>query len=438
MRKFNSFRQLRIRMGPNTHELGPAEEATGDRMSGGTDDGSRDLAEVRNAGAVSAGRLKAWSRKLAGAAASVIRFAFSQAADVTTATGGRVRNRSRKAAGKAASVGRDASGKAADVTAATAQRVQAGSRSVLEATAAVASQLMAATQSLLASNLSQDLNNLLEGMVKGSTTIYDKAMDANYLDPLLKPDLGGSYHRLFDGGHTIGGAISAARDASPDDNIIQEALGTVQGLLRDGTTSRGLPLANWDKSTFDSVAGALESTFHIPKGWFYDLNTYDAAELLGGAVGATAVVFSWNRADTENFAKLVGGMGLSAAISANPLLLVVTVVALARAFQKARQTGEYAEFADGLLKGGIGAGTTLTAVGIVGVAGGPAGAALLVGLTASILVNAATKRVSVVEISQFAAKRVVTVATEAKAAAERRIVELQERSTPSSPASDTS
>ena len=297
---------------------------------------------------------------------------------------------------------------------------------------------MAATPSVLASNLSQDLNKLLEGMVKGSTTIYDKAMDANYLDPSLRPDLGGSYHRLFDGGHTISGAFSAARNASPDDNIIQEALGTIQGLLRDGTTSRGLPLANWDKSTFDSVAGALESTFHIPTGWFYDLNTYDAAELLGSAVGAIAVVFSWNRADTETFAKLVGGMGLSAAISANPLLLVVTVVAIARAFQKARQTGEYGEFADGLLKGGIAAGTTLTAVGIVGVASGPAGAALLVGLTTSILVNAVTKRVSVVEISQFAAKRAVVVATEAKAAAQHQIAEIQERSKPSSPASDTS
>ena len=141
------------------------------------------------------------------------------------------------------------------------------------------------------------------------------------------------------------------------------------------------------------MAGALESTFHIPTGWFYDLNTYDAAELLGSAVGAIAVVFSWNRADTETFARLVGGMGLSAAISANPLLLAVTVVALARAFQKARQTREYGEFADGLLKGGIAAGTTLTAVGIVGVASGPAGAALLVGLTTSILVNAVTKRV---------------------------------------------
>ena len=437
MRKFNSFRQLRIRMGSKTHEPGPAEKAASDGMSGATDDGSSALAEVRNAGAVSAGRLKAWARKLAGIAASVIRFAFSQAADVTAATGGRVRNRSRMAADTAASDGRDASSKAAKVSATTSQRVRANSKSALDATVAAASQLMAATQPVLASNLSQNLNSLLEGMVKGSTTIYDKAMDANYLNPLLRPDLGGSYHRLFDGGHSISGAFSAARAASPDDNIIQEALGTIQGLLRDGTTSRGLPLANWDKSTFDSVAGALESTFHIPTGWFYDLNTYDAAELLGSAVGAIAVVFSWNRADTETFARLVGGMGLSAAISANPLLLVVTVVALARAFQKARQTGEYGEFADGLLKGGIAAGTTLTAVGIVGVASGPAGAALLVGLTTSILVNAVTKRVSVVEISQFAAKRVVAVATEAKAAAQRQIAELQERGVPFSPGSAT-
>ena len=47
------------------------------------------------------------------------------------------------------------------------------------------------------------------------------------------------------------------------------------------------------------MAGALESTFHIPKGWFYDLNTYNAAELLSGTIGAVALVFSWTRADTE-------------------------------------------------------------------------------------------------------------------------------------------
>ena len=201
--------------------------------------------------------------------------------------------------------------RAAEITpgAAVADRLKVGGRAALDATAERTAQVMAAAQALLASDLSSDLNNLVAAAVKGSATIYDKAMDANYLDPLLRPGLGGSYHRLFDGGHTIAGAVRAARDASPDDTIIEEALGTVQALLRDAATPRGLPLATWDKSTFDAVAGSLESTFAIPKSWFYDLNTYDAADLLGASVGVVAVVLGWNRADTETFASLTAGMG---------------------------------------------------------------------------------------------------------------------------------
>ena len=127
-----------------------------------------------------------------------------------------------------------------------------------------------------------------------------------------------------------------------------------------------------------------------------------------------ALAFNWNRADTETFARLVGGMGVSAAISANPLLLVVTVVALAKAFHKAHQTGEYAEFVDGQLKGGAGAGATLAAVSLVGVVGGPAGAALLAGLAAGVLVNMASKNVSLVQVSQVMAQNVTAAATEAR------------------------
>ena len=304
--------------------------------------------------------------------------------------------------------------------AAGAQRLRDGTARVLGSTVSVASQLMTGTQTLLASNLSADLNKLLQAMVQGSASIYDKAMDTNYLDPLMRPDMGGSYHRLFDGGHTIAGAIRAARDASPDDNIIQEALGAVQGLLRDGTTPRGLPLANWDKGTFDSVASSLESTFGIPKNWFYDLNTYDAAELIGSVVAVIALVFGWNRADTEAFAKLVGAMGLSAVMSANPLLLVVTVVALARSLQKARQTGEFAEFVEGQLKGGLGAGATLSAIALVGVAGGPAGLTLLVGITTAILVNRVTKNLSIVDMSRVVAKHALAAAKEIRVAVQRQ------------------
>ncbi len=119
----------------------------------------------------------------------------------------------------AAKVGRDA---------AVTKSLKAGGWTALDATAEHTAQVMAAAQALLASDLSSELNSLVAAAVKGSATIYDKAMDAKYLDPLLRPDLGGSYHRLFDGGHTIAGAVRAARDASPDDTIIEEALGTVQ------------------------------------------------------------------------------------------------------------------------------------------------------------------------------------------------------------------
>ena len=175
-------------------------------------------------------------------------------------------------------------------------------------------------------------------------------------------------------------------------------------------------MVTWDQSTLEHVADTLQSHLHIPKDWFYDLNTFDATELLGGTVGVVAMALSWNRADTEGFAKLAGSMGLSSALAANPALLVVTVVALARAFQIARQTGDYAALVDGQVKGAIGTGSTLAAVSLVGVAGGPAGVALLAGLTAGILVTQATKKVSVVQLSEAIAANAQTAAQQAKAA----------------------
>ena len=293
---------------------------------------------------------------------------------------------------------------------ATADRVSIGSRKAIDSTRSLAGGLLTTTQGLLASALSTDLNALLQNMVEGSATIYDKALDATY----LTTHIGGGNHRLFDGGHTVAGAIAAVRDASPDDTVVQEAMGFVQAMFKDVTTSKGLPLANWDKATYDQVSDYLQSNFGIPKDWFYDLNSYDAVELLGGVVGVVATALMWNRADTEQFSTLVAGMGISAAMSANPLLLVVTVVALAKAFHKARQEGDYAEFVDGHLKGGIGAGASLAAASQVAVLGGPAGLALLAGLSAGILAHKATEKVSVRQIGQFMAERAKAAATETR------------------------
>ena len=313
----------------------------------------------------------------------------------------------------------DASKKASDLGIATAEQLKFGSRKSLDAIGSAANVLLSTTPALLANNLSGEINGLMQNMVKGSPTIYDKAMDAEF----IATHIGGAQHRLFDGGHTIFGAFRAGHAASPDDSIIQEAMGTLHGLLRDVSTPSGLPLANWDYETYHRVAEALESNFHIPKSWFYDLNTYDAADLLGGAVGAVALIFNWNRADTETFAQLAGGMGLSSIMSANPLLLILTVVALARAFHLAHRSGEYAEFVDGQFKGVVGAGATLGAVSLVGIMGGPAGVALLAGLVTGILVNRAMKDVSIVHVSKVVAKQAVATASETRMMMRDRYVE---------------
>ena len=277
--------------------------------------------------------------------------------------------------------------------------------------------MLSAAQALVASDVAGDLNRLVAAAAKGAPTIYDKAMDANYLDPALRSELGGSYHRLFDGGHTIAGAFRAARGVSSDDTVVQEALGTIKALLRDASTPRGLPLATWDRSTFDSVAAALESRFGIPKAWFYELNTYDAADLLGAAIGVVSVIYRWNSEDTEEFARLASVIGTSAAVSANPLLIVVSVVAMARAYNKASSTDEFAELVDGSFKGAATSGASLAAIAVAGSVGASAGLALMVGVTAGVLAYKVSDKVSLVAIARFAKDQATVILANTRATA---------------------
>ena len=315
--------------------------------------------------------------------------------------------------------------KATDVTSKAVTRV-AG------VTTAQTARALEAAQALLSSGFSDTVNRLVAATVNGPATIYDKAMDANYLDMLLRPELGGGYHRLFDGGHTIAGAAKAAHHASPDDTVIQEAHGAVLGLLRDASTPRGLPLTTWDKATFDSVAATLNAKFAIPKSWLYEVNTFDVADLLGASVGVVAVVYGWNRADVETFARVAANAGVSSAVAVNPLLMLVAIVALARAYDKARRNGECGELADGTVNGMVGSAAVLGSVAAVSAVGGSAGLMLLSGLTVGVVAHRATRDVDVEAIARYLTSSVATVAAETRAKTTRSLhhaaAEIRERS----------
>ena len=266
-------------------------------------------------------------------------------------------------------------------------------------------------QGLLANaELSSTINSWLQSMVSGAPTIYDRAMDATY----NSTHIGGGLHRMFDGGHTVPGAFEAVRNASPDDNIFQEAAGLLQALARDATTPMGLPLVNWDRDTFYGLANTLEG-FGVSRDWLIDLVNYDAVELVGSFIGVVAIALNWNNEDIEEFTTIVGGMGLSAAVSANPLLLVVTIVALAKAFHTARKTGDWKEFADGLAKGGICTGAVLLVTSTVS---GPAVVVLLAGICVGVAAHRATENVSIVEVGQFMVRQVTNAPSMTKGALE--------------------
>ena len=80
----------------------------------------------------------------------------------------------------------------AEAGVATARTIGAGAKTAIGGATARAAHAMSAAQSLLATDLTSQLNDLVAAAVSGSASIYDKAMDANYLDPVLRPGLGGA------------------------------------------------------------------------------------------------------------------------------------------------------------------------------------------------------------------------------------------------------
>ena len=298
-----------------------------------------------------------------------------------------------------------------------------GAQKGRETAAAAGAKVSAAAQTLLSSDLSDALNRLAAAALSGPATVYDKALDANYLDPVLRGGLGGSYHRLFDGGHTLLGAAKAVHAADTGETIVADAAGTVTALLKDAATVRGLPLTTWDKAHFDAAAAGLQDRFGIPTSWLYEVNTYNVADAAAATAGTVAVVFGWNRADTEAFAAVAASCGVSAAAATNPLGMIVAIVALARSFHKARCDGDYSGLVDGGFRGGVGSVATIAAVGAIGAAGGSAGAALLVGVTAGMLVHKATAAVSITDVGRFIADTAAAAGRGAQEVVETAVVD---------------
>ena len=197
----------------------------------------------------------------------------------------------------------------------------------------------------------KDLLSWSETITKSPGTLYDKAMDAEY----LRSHVGGGDHRLFDGGHDLMGAWKNVQEASDTDSLTQEVVGYVAGIWKDLTTVKGLPFTTVDKGGFDSWADRLSAIPGVNREWLADLLSFDAFEVLSSGLGAVGALFFLSRGDKEALARVLGSMGIVVIIGANPLMGLVVIALTGYAYFKKVKIDK-GDMARGAVLAGVSAG----------------------------------------------------------------------------------
>ncbi|MFW6026228.1 MAG: hypothetical protein ACOCRX_07785 [Candidatus Woesearchaeota archaeon] len=195
--------------------------------------------------------------------------------------------------------------------------------------------------------LSQErLLDYAENLTESAASVYDKALDAEY----LKNHIGGANHRMFDGGHDVISAWEKVRDASPDDSLNEEVAAYFTSLWKDLNTNKGLPFMTLDKVKYERTAEWM--TEHIPyanKSWVYDLFSFDSIEVFSSTLSAAAVVFTLKKEDMESLAELLGSAGVISLISANPIMGMLMILTAAYAYINKKKEFKSREFGIGVL-----------------------------------------------------------------------------------------
>lgn len=235
----------------------------------------------------------------------------------------------------------------------------------------------------------QWLKDVLQaGVTVSAPTAWDRAMDAVYNAGREH----GNLHRLFDGGHSVTGAFEAGWNAGPDPSWIENVGGTLSAIWRDAATPQGMPFVtlsrDWYNEATSVVSRLSERGLPVRSEFVRDWVTWDATEFIAASLGAVIVVFQFREDKAIQLARTAGSLGLVGVVSANPLAVVVSVVALARSIQ-VRGTAKTAEEA---LRGAavsaaaIGGGKLAAAAGLGSIASGLV-APIAVGVAASIVIG---------------------------------------------------
>jgi hypothetical protein len=135
--------------------------------------------------------------------------------------------------------------------------------------------------------------------------------------------LGGNWHRLYDGGHTLVGSWNAVHEALLDASALEQVGTWASEYWKDLITTRGMPIVTLDRT--DDVSE-----------YFKHLDSFNVAQLIGGELVGVSIYCNWNEP-----AKLVASAAsneCSGIVYANVIAPLVSLIALGRAFYLLKQS----------------------------------------------------------------------------------------------------
>ena len=245
-----------------------------------------------------------------------------------------------------------------------------------------------AVSGLLAVPYGKQLEKFFSNIIEETPTVYDKAIDKFYNDTGI-----GSYlHRLFDNSHSPILMWEKVKNTLPNDSNFEELKNYFISMAKDLQTPMGIPLHNIeDKVSYDKLASAISEKFFIKKSWLYDLQTVNLLEVFSSTLGVVALFFGWKKKDKEEFAELCASLGLAGAVGANPILLIISIVSLAKSYTQNKNKNK---FKSGTIKGFVGMGSFIMTASLIS---SPL-IGIIVGLAVAVSVKKSLKKLDVSEI----------------------------------------
>jgi len=154
---------------------------------------------------------------------------------------------------------------------------------------------------------------LTERLSKQRSTAASEAMDAEYLET----HIGGSWHRLYDGGHSLAGSWAAVREALPDLSTLDAVSTWANEYWKDLVTTRGMPII-----TLDYASDVSE--------YFKHLDCVNVAQLIGGELVGVSIYCNWN--DPKKLVASAASNQCSGLAYANVVAPLVSLIGPGRAF----------------------------------------------------------------------------------------------------------